>query len=754
MANEKVIDLDGWKHALQNLYPSKFLSFTKIDPTTNQYFNSYNRIQIFNQQLISDNYQQLESDNFIFQPNSQTSIYGLANADNASQLFGSFVTRYMFDGYVLEYGNIYNLFQICNSQASSAPSRPIRVKFSQNRLYGNQDASLITEFDVIVGPYGGSQTGFNLIKWNKYNNSLPFCLGFKNGTLYLSVDMTNASSNITLTNAYTLEVISNTPVDINPEQALAGTQIISSLHQLGLNTISSSDAYFNTIKLDKVYNFGASKDSYSGLNMTYKEDATTAARILEVSTLASDLENSKPFIFKATNTINSLLGDTVNPWSTIYGETIYSNSNSTSGFRNITNTSTTTSTGMCPKLPVENSTDYFLRGDATWQEIASIIPTTLPASDVYSWAKQPNKPSYEWSEISNKPTIPIISKITDSNLLKATETYYNGSELTGSMSIVYPALNVNLIDLSNQTLKMTANITMVNDYLFSGSFNRVVFLQAVAQDTINGSLKDVGGIDFTYKFTGEEKAGDVIKYSGVIDFPLISSTTSWRVRPLFVYQGGSAKIKVTDVKLVYGNIRPQVSTFGSQGVVVNGSKVTDKTGLTPVPIINGVPYYKESSISSYRYTITDWNMNFTTLSNYESIPLGSVVQIIPSSNAINAPITSNASELKGLLLITTSTQYTIICTSSYPKDTAPIFYRHSSGANHSTWKKLESQGHTHDYLPINNPTFTGVITGPNYIADTQMNSPIYNVSNKVDFNTGKATISYNSTTGFLEIDVP
>jgi len=31
-------------------------------------------------------------------------------------------------------------------------------------------------------------------------------------------------------------------------------------------------------------------------------------------------------------------------------------------------------------------------------------PTTLPASDVYSWAKQSTKPSYSWSEIGSRPT--------------------------------------------------------------------------------------------------------------------------------------------------------------------------------------------------------------------------------------------------------------------------------------------------------------------------------------------------------------
>ena len=32
------------------------------------------------------------------------------------------------------------------------------------------------------------------------------------------------------------------------------------------------------------------------------------------------------------------------------------------------------------------------------------IPTSLPANDVYDWAKASSKPSYSWSEINNKPT--------------------------------------------------------------------------------------------------------------------------------------------------------------------------------------------------------------------------------------------------------------------------------------------------------------------------------------------------------------
>jgi hypothetical protein len=41
------------------------------------------------------------------------------------------------------------------------------------------------------------------------------------------------------------------------------------------------------------------------------------------------------------------------------------------------------------------------------------IPTSLPANDVYSWAKQSSKPSYGWTEISSKPTTLSGYGITD-----------------------------------------------------------------------------------------------------------------------------------------------------------------------------------------------------------------------------------------------------------------------------------------------------------------------------------------------------
>lgn len=56
-------------------------------------------------------------------------------------------------------------------------------------------------------------------------------------------------------------------------------------------------------------------------------------------------------------------------------------------------------------------------------------PTTLPASDVYSWAKQPNKPSYSFSELSSHPTTLGGYGITDAyTKYEINTTVYSKSE--------------------------------------------------------------------------------------------------------------------------------------------------------------------------------------------------------------------------------------------------------------------------------------------------------------------------------------
>ena len=61
-------------------------------------------------------------------------------------------------------------------------------------------------------------------------------------------------------------------------------------------------------------------------------------------------------------------------------------------------------------------------------------PSSMPASDVYSWAKASSKPSYSWSEISNKPSIPSVGNgtitITQNGATKGTFTLNQSGNAT------------------------------------------------------------------------------------------------------------------------------------------------------------------------------------------------------------------------------------------------------------------------------------------------------------------------------------
>lgn len=86
-------------------------------------------------------------------------------------------------------------------------------------------------------------------------------------------------------------------------------------------------------------------------------------------------------------------------------------------------------------------------------------PTTLPASDVYSWAKQPNKPSYSFGELSSHPTTLGGYGITDAYTKSDADGKYvlkAGDTMTG-------ALNVNSIQISSNEIN-----NRNNGYLYLG----------------------------------------------------------------------------------------------------------------------------------------------------------------------------------------------------------------------------------------------------------------------------------------------
>lgn len=67
------------------------------------------------------------------------------------------------------------------------------------------------------------------------------------------------------------------------------------------------------------------------------------------------------------------------------------------------------------------SIHVYLRPTEGTIALTSDIPTSLPASDVYSWAKASSKPSYSWSEIGGRPTA-LSSFTNDSGFITGSDS--------------------------------------------------------------------------------------------------------------------------------------------------------------------------------------------------------------------------------------------------------------------------------------------------------------------------------------------
>lgn len=129
-------------------------------------------------------------------------------------------------------------------------------------------------------------------------------------------------------------------------------------------------------------------------------------------------------------------------------------------------------------------------------------PTQLPASDVYSWAKQPTKPSYDWSEINNRPTIP-----TNTNQLT------NGAGFTTNKGTVTSVT----INGSNKTPDINGVVDLGT--ITSGSGG-----SSVTESTVSGwgFTKNVGTVT-------QVKVGDVAynPNNGVISLPAYPTSVSY-----------------------------------------------------------------------------------------------------------------------------------------------------------------------------------------------------------------------------------
>ena len=125
-------------------------------------------------------------------------------------------------------------------------------------------------------------------------------------------------------------------------------------------------------------------------------------------------------------------------------------------------------------------------------------PTTLPASDVYSWAKQPNKPSYSFSELSSHPTTLGGYGITDAYTKSDADGKYvlkAGDTMTGkllfnansSIDLVYIPRTKSAISFNN------AGSNRIGINFTDGDGNLRIAKTDINQDWVSGDVNIILG---------------------------------------------------------------------------------------------------------------------------------------------------------------------------------------------------------------------------------------------------------------------
>lgn len=259
-------------------------------------------------------------------------------------------------------------------------------------------------------------------------------------------------------------------------------------------------------------------------------------------------------------------------------------------------------------------------------------PTTLPASDVYSWAKQPNKPSYSFGELSSHPTTLGGYGITDAYTKTDADGKYvlkAGDTITGkllfnansSIDLVYIPRTKSAISFNN------AGSNRIGINYTDGDGNLRIAKTDINQDWVSGDVNILLGSNnykvlHTGNYAGELDNRYVNKIGDAMTGNLVFAHTS--ERPSY---SGSIGITFREqiangqgVKLVYNdydNYRAPAGLIlvGEQGgeyfeapaIYQNGYKVWDAgndgsgSGMD-ADLLDGYHYY---SFESYHKVSID-----------------------------------------------------------------------------------------------------------------------------------------------------
>lgn len=251
-------------------------------------------------------------------------------------------------------------------------------------------------------------------------------------------------------------------------------------------------------------------------------------------------------------------------------------------------------------------------------------PTTLPASDVYSWAKQPNKPSYSFDELSSHPTTLGGYGITDAYTKSDADGKYvlkAGDTMTGkllfnansSIDLVYIPGTKSAISFNN------AGSNRIGINFTDGDGNLRIAKTDINQDWVSGDVNILLGsnnykVIHTGNYAGEldnryvNKAGDTM--TGNLVFAHTSERPSYSGSIGITFREQIANGQ--GVKLVYNDYDNYRAPAGLILVGEQGGEYFE----APAIYQNG---YKVWDAGNKRGMFSSMNEAFTTWGNEQVI---------------------------------------------------------------------------------------------------------------------------------------
>lgn len=251
-------------------------------------------------------------------------------------------------------------------------------------------------------------------------------------------------------------------------------------------------------------------------------------------------------------------------------------------------------------------------------------PTTLPASDVYSWAKQPNKPSYSFGELSSHPTTLGGYGITDAYTKTDADGKYvlkAGDTITGkllfnansSIDLVYIPRTKSAISFNN------AGSNRIGINSTDGDGNLRIAKTDINQDWVSGDVNILLGSNnykvlHTGNYAGEldnryvNKIGDAM--TGNLVFAHTSERPSYSGSIGITFRGQIANGQ--GVKLVYNDYDNYRAPAGLILVGEQGGEYFE----APAIYQNG---YKVWDAGNKRDMFSSMNEAFTTWGNEQVI---------------------------------------------------------------------------------------------------------------------------------------